>query len=315
MAVRDIQSIEDRQQILQNMTVSWESALSEQLIAEKVCPRMETGKRAGRYFVYDRRDLTNTPDVRAGVNSELNIKRWSGAFSSYYVNDYGIKTPISALEIEEAADVIDVEENTVATNLYDMKLAKEKRVADLYFTSANYTNTAAVGTKWTVAGAGTPILDIDNAIAALLVKPNTMIIGEEAFNVMKNHPDVIDRIKYTGTNQNPAQAMTGALASLFQLSNGVFVGKAQQDTANKAQTEVLARLWGKHVALLYIDPNPRLKSLTFAMTIAKGPQEVNIIPDDTIDPKPGGEWVKIFDEETEKLIAELCGYLLTAAVA
>ena len=60
--------------------------------------------------------------------------------------------------------------------------------------------------------------------------PNRLALGVDAFNALKKHPDIIDRIKYTGTTANPAKVTPRVLAELF----GVEQVKVLQSTYNSA---------------------------------------------------------------------------------
>lgn len=48
-------------------------------------------------------------------------------------------------------------------------------------------------------------------------KPNRLTLGVEAFTALKNHPDVLERVKYTGTTANPARVTEEVLAQLLGL--------------------------------------------------------------------------------------------------
>lgn len=48
-------------------------------------------------------------------------------------------------------------------------------------------------------------------------KPNRLALGVEAYNALKNHPDIIERVKYTGSTANPAVVTTQALAAILQI--------------------------------------------------------------------------------------------------
>lgn len=48
-------------------------------------------------------------------------------------------------------------------------------------------------------------------------RPNRLALGMDAFNALKNHPDIIERVKYTGSTANPAIVTTTALASILQI--------------------------------------------------------------------------------------------------
>lgn len=48
-------------------------------------------------------------------------------------------------------------------------------------------------------------------------KPNKLALGVDAYNALKNHPDIVERVKYTGSTANPAIVNTQALAAILQL--------------------------------------------------------------------------------------------------
>lgn len=48
-------------------------------------------------------------------------------------------------------------------------------------------------------------------------KPNRLALGVDAFNALKNHPDIVERVKYTGSTANPAVVTTQALAAILQI--------------------------------------------------------------------------------------------------
>lgn len=48
-------------------------------------------------------------------------------------------------------------------------------------------------------------------------KPNRLALGAEAYIALKNHPDIIERVKYTGSTANPAIVTTAALAAILQV--------------------------------------------------------------------------------------------------
>lgn len=48
-------------------------------------------------------------------------------------------------------------------------------------------------------------------------RPNRLALGVDSFNALKNHPDIIERVKYTGSTANPAIVTTSALAAILQI--------------------------------------------------------------------------------------------------
>ena len=60
--------------------------------------------------------------------------------------------------------------------------------------------------------------------------PNRLALGVDAFNALKNHPEIVDRVKYTGTTTNPARVTAKVLAELF----GIEEVKVMESTYNAA---------------------------------------------------------------------------------
>ena len=61
--------------------------------------------------------------------------------------------------------------------------------------------------------------------------PNRLSLGTEAFNAIKEHPDIIERVKYSGSTANPATINPKVLAALF----GVEKVKVLESTYNAAE--------------------------------------------------------------------------------
>jgi hypothetical protein len=52
-------------------------------------------------------------------------------------------------------------------------------------------------------------------------RPNRLALGANTWKALKNHPDIVERVKYTGTTANPAVVTTQALAAILQLEKVV----------------------------------------------------------------------------------------------
>lgn len=75
--------------------------------------------------------------------------------------------------------------------------------------------------------------------------PNRMAIGVNVYNVLKNHPAILDRVKYGGSTANPALVTENVLAQLF----GVERLTVQRSIMNRAKQ-------GQKADMQYIgDPN------------------------------------------------------------
>lgn len=123
--------------------------------------------------------------------------------------------------------------------------------------------------------ASSPLSDIEDwkelIRAATGMEPNTLVLGSNVRKRLKNHPEFVDRIKYTSS----AAITNAVMAAMFEIDN-LRVARSMYNTADeKAPSadptggENLAYIVDPNAAWLgYIDPNPSLNSPTAIATFA-----------------------------------------------
>lgn len=132
-------------------------------------------------------------------------------------------------------------------------------------------------------------------------------MGKQVFDVLVDHPEVIERVKYSQLGIITAEL----LARLFQVER-IIVGEAGNNTAAEGATDVLAYVWGKDVLVAYIAPSVKLKQVTFGYTFTYANRTVKRWRDEDRE----GTYVRIGgDNYVQKIVAAACGYLVKAAVA
>lgn len=88
--------------------------------------------------------------------------------------------------------------------------------------------------------------------------PNKLTLGYDAFLALKEHPDLLERVKYTGSTANPAQVNERVLAELFGFEE-VKVLYAAYNAAEEGQEDDMQFICEPDGALLsYTTPNPRI---------------------------------------------------------
>ena len=63
-------------------------------------------------------------------------------------------------------------------------------------------------------------------------RPNRMVIGRPVFDVLLDHPEFVDRVKYGQTAPKPAQVILDTFAAIFEMDR-VFVSDAIYNTASE----------------------------------------------------------------------------------
>jgi hypothetical protein len=103
-----------------------------------------------------------------------------------------------------------------------------------------------------------PIKDITDAAVKMAsetgYKPNTLVLSPYAFNALKNHEDILDRIKYT----QKGIVTTDLLATLFEVEH-VYVAWGVVNTAAKGADASVDFIYGKGALLCYSNPRPALR--------------------------------------------------------
>ena len=88
--------------------------------------------------------------------------------------------------------------------------------------------------------------------------PNRLALGVDAFNALKNHPAIMERVKYTGTTTNPAKVTARVLAELFEVEK-VVVLQSTYNAAGIGQKENMQFICDSKGALLcYAAPTPQI---------------------------------------------------------
>jgi hypothetical protein len=138
-------------------------------------------------------------------------------------------------------------------------LRREIQWAADFFVNAIW-GTSTTPTLWSTYSTSDPIGDIETGKVTILTNtgymPNTLVLGYQVYQALKNHPDVIDRVKYTNFNASVTPT-NQLLAALFGVDN-VYVAMATKATNVEGETAAMSLVQGKNALLCYVNPTPSL---------------------------------------------------------
>lgn len=281
-------------------------------IADQVFPVMPVVKQTGKYYVYDKANLRIDRTERA-AGSGANEVDFGLSTASFSCDDHALKGFV-ADEIQDQAEAALnplVDETEMITE--KLLLDRENNLATILTDTAQVTqNTTLSGTsQWSDYSNSSPVTDIRTARttihAASFKKPNTLILGKQVFDALCDHPEIIERVKYSALGVITAEL----LARVFQLEK-ILVGEAGKNTAVEGQTDSLSYVWGKHAVVCYIAPRVGLKTLTLGITFTYKTRMVKRWRDEDRE----GTYVRVGqDNYVQKVVAVAAGYLIKNAVA
>lgn len=277
-------------------------------IADKVFPVVPVNKQSDRYFMYKKEDwFRDDAEERApGVESAGGDYEIDNT-PNYFARKYAYHKDITDDERANSDDPLTPDQDATDFVTDKLLLRREIQWAHNYFRTGiwatNYAGAAAHGVGevryWNDPNS-TPIEDITNAATDIQEttgkRPNKLVIGQRAFDALKNHPDILDRIKYT----QKGVVTVDLLAMLFEVEQ-VLIAGAIKNSASKGQAADMEFILGKNALLCYAAPRPSLKHPTAGYTFAwKGLLGANAV---------GGRILRIpmpwLGEGTERIEAEM----------
>lgn len=294
--------------VLANVSKAYQN---EMYIAEMILPSIAVSKESGKYYQYDRAKFRRNTTKRS-AGSKANEVEYGLSTASYLTEDHALKEKTPWEIIRQADSPLDPESDATENITEQMMIDMEVALATSMASTATITqNTTLAGTdQWSDYTNSDPISDIKTAQQtvqqAIGRKPNTLILGKEAFDVLVDHPQVSDRIKYT----NLGTATEDLLARLFKVEK-VIVAEAIYNTATEGATDSMSYIWGKHAWLVYINPRTSLRQITLGYTFRYENRKVKKWDDEDEEAR----YVRVNDNYVQKFVASEAAYLIKNAVA
>ena len=242
-------------------------------IAESVFPMVPVQHQTDKYFVWSKADFFRDEaqlraDTTESAGTGINLST-----QSYSANVWALHQDIGAQTRSNADPAVDLDA-TVTKVLMQKLLIRRDR-----FFTANYMKTGvwSQDVTGTTAGAGVtpgttttvqwdddansdPFTDVAAQQTYILQNtgfmPNRLVLSWSAYQALRKHPLIVDRIKYTSATF--AGTITPALlAEAFDIEE-VVVSKAVYNTAAENVTASMAFINSKNALLVYAAPAPGL---------------------------------------------------------
>jgi hypothetical protein len=220
-------------------------------IWDKVAPVLPVAKQSDFYLVYSKGDALRRENARRAPGTEANIVTRSIGSGTYYALNYALKMGVT-IEDDANADPMYRQEllEGNAQHLVDLlDLDIDARVGTLVTTVANVGSGAGVSSAWSGATSnpiGNMNTAIDNVEDSTGKRPNIATMGLKAWRLLRRHADIRNLI--FGTNNGGGYPSTKQVADIFELDE-INIGGTYENTANEAQADVIAPVWGGHVVL------------------------------------------------------------------
>lgn len=236
-------------------------------IADKVFPVIPVKRQSDMYYIYNKGDfMRDEAAVRAASTESAGGDYGVEASTPYYCKKHAFHKDISPEDRTNYDEPLDADQDATDFVTQKMLIRREMEWATKYF------GTGIWGTEWAGTAsnpganqllhwsddASNPIKDVTDAGVTMAgetgFKPNVFVLSPVVFNALKNHPDILDRIKYTQKGIVTADL----LATLFEVER-VVVAWSVVNSAAKGATDSIGFIMGKHALLCYANQKPGLR--------------------------------------------------------
>lgn len=253
-------------------------------IAPRVFPNVPVLKASDVFYSFTRADF-NRDEMqvrqagRQSAGSGFNVT----ATGTYRAEVYALHHDIPD-QIRANTDSV-LNQDLATTQLVTLKalIRRENFWAQKYFTTGVWGNqvtgvssgpSGSQVLKWSVANS-TPIENVRQAITSVQsttgFRPNKLIINQTVADVLMDHAEIVDRVKYGQTwapgGNRMAEVSLDALAALWGLDE-VLVAGAVQNTAAEGATESTSFIAGNNALLVYAAPAPALMTPSAGYTFS-----------------------------------------------
>jgi len=242
--------------ILTNISVAYMQK-QENFIASRVFPIVPVSKQSDKFFTYTKNDWFRDEAQRRADATESAGGGYGLSTDTYQADVYAFHKDIGDQTRANADAPINVDREATEFVTSRIALKMETQFVSSFFGTGVWGTDSTPSNLWSDYTSSDPLNDVETGKRAILAttgfEPNTLVLGYDVFKSLKNHPDLVDRIKYTS-----AQTLTADLmGSLFDIPR-VFVAKAVKATNNEGGTAAYDFTHGKNALLCYSAPSAGL---------------------------------------------------------
>lgn len=287
-----------------------------EFIGIKIFPTVPVTQRGGKILSFSKEDFMLYGTARAPGNNTKRVQ-FGYAGAPYALEDFRLEGVLPIENMQEASAVpgIDLGAMTVRKTQNIIGLRLEKAQADLARNPANYDAsnklTLSGTSQWSdFSGTSDPIKDVETAKEVVRKqtgkRPNIILMGAQVFASLKQHPKIVDRMKYTGRDI----ATPEILASLFSVKEVVVGDSVYADDAGN-----LIDVWGKDVVLAYTVTGSatEMGEPTFGYTYQL---QGYVMVEQPYEDRNANSWVyPVADSVAPVIAGKSAGYLITNAVS
>lgn len=245
---------------LTNVSVAYLQQASN-FIASRVFPTVPVQKQSDQYYTYPKGAWHRGEAQKRAPRTESAGGDFTLSTASYFANVYAFHRDISDQERGNADSVFNLDREATEFATHQLLVKRDKEWADTFFSSSvwdiDLSGSSTDYTQWDDYSSSDPIGDVQTQAYEIAsttgYMPNTLVLAPQVFRTLRNHPDVLDRIKYT----QQGIVTRDLLASVFEVDN-VYVPMSIRNAEVEGATDSIDFMFTDAALLCYSAPSPSI---------------------------------------------------------
>ena len=260
-------SIQAVDPVLTNMLLGYMQNAG-RFVASRVFPEIGVDKKGFTYYILTKKYWFVDEMKTRAPGSKFARSGYGVSTATGAAIIWGLEHPIADEDRSNNQMPLSLEQTGLRWLAQQSLIRKERAFAADFMTTGVWgTDDSNATTDWDDFTAGDPVNDVLTARRTISlntgVPANTMVLGSIVDQAIKNHPDIIDRVKYTqAATQSSIESI---LAAAFGVSN-YWVAEASYNSANEGQAMTAAAVIDDDCLVTYVTPTPGIMEASAGYT-------------------------------------------------
>lgn len=286
----------------------------------RLMPVLEVAEQSADIGIIPVEELLADHDTARASTGHYNRSKFNFGEFHYATKEHGHEEPVDDRLKRIYRRYFDAETVAARRARDNVLRGHEKRVCAKLTNTGTFTNVARDTAAWSASGSK-PIDDVRARLIAVRnacgLVPNTVAMDYEAFLVLKDNPQIIDRLKYAGID-DPKNLTAAALAILFNVEQVVVAGgQRNAGKLNEAGGFTLNSLWPKNtVGVGYVAREMDVQEPSVGRTFhwSEDGSDIGAVIETYRDESTRSDIVRARFEVDEKVHYPICWQLITGVL-
>ena len=258
--------------LLSNVSVAYKNQI---YIAESVAPVLLVDKKSDLIATYNKDFWARSVAKKTNALEPPPIGGYEVAYETYFCEERSVGDIIPDAQVANQDPPFNARADSTEWVTDQLQLEHEIDFLTNFWTTGVWGTDVAGGvdfTKWSTYATSDPIQDIRGWMRTIRRnllgrQPNKLVLGDMTFDVLADHPSLLERVQYGSSSDQPAMVTPNLIAQLLGLQEVQVGHVVYTTTAEGAATITYTAGYDDDALLCFVASRPGLKTPSALYTI------------------------------------------------